>query len=158
MDIKNEAQLKKLIMEKCTKAIADAEAKIYGEVAQNLDTFYSEFKPEEYIRTYALLNSLEHTPVSRSGNQYGSYVKAEVHFNTPDYQQGIIPLQHTPEHGMYGYNMKSGEEVLDITMMGNKPHGGHIEGTAIWRQSMKNLGGKRGIENLIKQELKKQGL
>lgn len=158
MDFKNEAQLKKFLMEKCTKAVSSAETKVYNEFDRNLNKFYSEFKPEEYIRTYALLNSLESTGVKRSGNQYGSYAKAEVHFNTPSYQQGLVPLQHTPEHGMYGWATHSGEEVLDITLTDSRPHGGHISGTPIWTASMKKLGGKNGIKNLIKQELKKQGL
>lgn len=158
MDIKNTAQLNKILMEKCTAAISNVEKKIYTEFSNNLNTFYSEYSPDEYIRTYALMNSLESTGVKRSGNQYGSYVNAEVHFNTPSYQQGLMFLQHTPEHGMYGWSTHSGEEVLDTALMTSKPHGGHIGGTPIWKEGMRSLGGKSGIKNLIKQELKNQGL
>lgn len=158
MNIKNEAQLRKFLTDKCTKAVSSAEAIVYKELKANLDNFYSEFNPEEYIRTYALLNSLEATGIKKSGNQHMSSIKAEVHFNTPSYEQGLMELQHTPEHGMYGWSTLTGEEVLDITMKNSRPHGGHISGTPIWTRSMKNLGGKNGIKNLIKQEIQKQGL
>lgn len=158
MTIKNEAQLKKLLAEKCAKAVANTKTKVHEELAGNLNQFYTEFQPEEYIRTGALYNSLESTEVIRTGNQYVSRAEAEVYFNTPDYEQGVMPLQHTPEHGMYGWASASGEEVLDMALTGRKPHGGFAGGTAIWTESMKKLGGKRGIHNLLKQELKKQGL
>ncbi len=158
MDIKNNAQLRKVLMDKCAAAVASAERKVFKEVSDNLDNFYFEYKPEEYIRTYALLNSLQHTGVKKTGNQYVSSAKAEVYFNTPSYQQGAVPLQHTPEHGMYGWSSLSGEEVLKNALTTNHPHGGYISGTPVWNKSMRNLGGKKGIKNLIIQELQKQGL
>jgi hypothetical protein len=158
MTFKNEAQLKKFLMEKCAKAVANTERKVHEEFAGNLNQFYTEFTPEEYIRTGALFNSLESTGVKRTGNQHMSRVEAEVYFNTPHYEQGVMPLQHTLEHGMYGWASATGEEVLDMALTGRKPHGGYAGGTAIWTESMKKLGGKRGINKLLKQELKKQGL
>lgn len=158
MNIKNNSQLRKVLMGKCATAIENAEVKVYGEFFDNVHQFYTEYEPDEYIRTYALYNSLDSTGVKRTGNQHGSYVKAKVYFNTPNYEHGMMTLQHTPEHGMYGWSGHSDEEVLDIVMTNSKPHGEYAKGTAIWNKSMKNLGGKKGIENLIKQELKKQGL
>lgn len=158
MTLKNEAQLRKFLMEKCAKAVDSAKTKVHNEFASNLDRFYTEYSPEEYIRTYALYNSLESTDVKRYGNQHGSYATAEVFFSTPSYEQGLMPLRNTPIHGKYGWSSLTGEEVLDITLTSSKPHGGYIGGTPIWKETMKNLGGKAGIKNLIKQELKKQGL
>ena len=63
MNIKNKAQLKKVLIEKCTKAVDNTEKKIYEEFAGNLNQFYHEYHPEEYIRTGALFNSLESTKV-----------------------------------------------------------------------------------------------
>lgn len=150
MDIKNDAQLRKFLMAKCAEAVTNAEKKVYDELANNLNQFYSEFDPEEYIRTGALLSSLESTGVTQAGDS----VEAEVGFNTPSYEKGWIPLQS----GGYGLACWSDQKILDTAMTGDLPHGGYEGGTAIWTESMRNLGGKQGIERLIKQELKKQGL
>lgn len=150
MDIKNDAQLRKFLMAKCTEAVANAEKKVHKEFADNLNQFYSEFTPEEYIRTGALLGSLESTGVTQNGDS----VEAEVGFNTPHYEKGWLPLQS----GGFGLACWSDEKILDTAMTGSLPHGGYEDGTAIYTESMKNLGGKQGVERLIKQELKKQGL
>lgn len=154
MVFKNEAQLKKFLADKCAKAVAEAEKKIYTELAGNLNQFYYEFRPEEYIRTGALFDSLESTGVIRTGNQHMNKAVAEVGFNTPKYQHGWVPLQS----GGYGRSTWSDEKVLNVVMTGGLPHGGYEDGTAIWTESMANLGGASGIKNLLKQELKKQGL
>ena len=138
MTFKNEAQLKKFLVEKCVKAVADTEKKVHEELAGNLNQFYTEFKPDVYERTGALFGSLESTGAMQTGN--GAI--AEVYFNTPSYDTGTW----------------SGETVLKVAMESNVPHGGWADGTAIWTESMAKLGGKSGIQNLLKQELKKQGL
>ena len=51
MVFKNEAQLRAFILEKCHSAIEAAEAKVHQIIDECLCQFYSEFKPEEYIRT-----------------------------------------------------------------------------------------------------------
>lgn len=150
MTFNNEKQLKKFIIDKCVKAVANAERKVHAEFAGNLNQFYSEFSPEYYIRTGALFNSLDFTDVISNGN--GAW--AEVYFDTPSYQNGRVLLQD----GSYGYANWDGEKVLKVALTGALPHGGWEDGTAIWTESMESLGGKQGIENLIKQELKKQGL
>lgn len=157
MTFKNEAQLKKFLSEKCAKAVGNTKEKVYEEFAGNLNQFYQEFKPKEYIRTGELFNSLETTKVIRSGNQHVSRAEAKVGFNVPNYNNGLVPLQN----GGYGHANWSGETVLEVAMTGSYgglPHGGYEEGTAIWSSSMQSLGGKQGIKNLLKQELKKQGL
>lgn len=154
MTFKNEAQLKKFLSEKCAKAIGKAKDKVHNELAGNLNQFYTEFKPEEYIRTGELFNALEASEVRRIGNQHMSRAEAEVGFNTPHYKHGWVPLQS----GSYGHSSWSDEHILDVVMTDDLPHGGYEDGTAIWTESMNNLGGRKGIENLIKQELKKQGL
>lgn len=137
-------------MEKCAKAVSNTEKKIHKEFTGSLNQFYAEFRPEEYIRTGALFDSLEVTGVRRAGN----YVESEVYFSTPSWEHGWVPLQS----GDYGYSSWSDEKILGVAMRGQRPHGGYEGGTAIWSESMKKLGGQRGIKNLLKQELKKQGL
>ena len=150
MIFKNEAQLKKFLMEKCTNAVANAERKVHEEFAGNLNQFYTEFRPEEYIRTGALFDALEVTGVKRAGNR----VITEIYFNTPSYEHGWVPLQS----GGYGYSYWTDNYILDVAMTGKFSHGGYEGGTAIWTDSMAKLGGSQGIKNLLIQELKKQGL
>lgn len=150
MTFKNEAQLKKFLMEKCTNAVANVERKVHEEFAGNLNQFYTEFRPEEYIRTGALFNALEVTGVKRAGNR----VATEIYFNTPSYDHGLVPLQS----GGYGYSYWTDDYILDVAMTGKFPHGGYEGGTAIWTESMAKLGGRQGIKILLIQELKKQGL
>ena len=81
MTFKNEAQLKKFLTSKCIKAVANTERKVYEELAGNLNQFYTEFHPKEYIRTGELFNSLESTGAMPTVNG----AKAEIGFHTPSY-------------------------------------------------------------------------
>lgn len=150
MVFKNKAQLERFIMGKCVKAVANAEEKVYEEFAGNLNQFYTEFKPEEYIRTGALFGSLKSTGAKKFGNT----AIAEVRFDTPGYQHGWVPLQS----GGFGFSYWDDAYILDVAMKGGKPHGGYAGGTPIWTESMDNLGKRSGIKNLLIQELKGQGL
>lgn len=138
MTFKNEKQLKDFLMKKCVNAVDNTKKKVYAEFAGNLNQFYTEFKPAEYIRTGALYSSLEEIGTKVAGDS----VEAEVRFNTPSYSTGSW----------------SGETVLEVALESGVPHGGYAEGTAVWTESMSHLGGKEGIQNILKQELKKQGL
>lgn len=147
MTFKNEAQLKKFLVSKCVKAVENAERKVYEEISGNLNQFYTEFKPEEYIRTGALFNALESSGTINIGNG----AAAEIKFNTPSYVNGWVPLQS----GNYGYATWDGGTVLDVALSSGVPHGGYAGGTAIWTESENNLG---DIKALLLQEVKKQGL
>lgn len=149
MTFKNEKQLKDFLLKKCVNAVDNTEKKVHAEFAGNLNQFYTEFKPAEYIRTGALYGSLEETGTKVAGND----VEAEVRFNTPSYETGVIPTQHGT-----GYATWSGETVLKVALESGVPHGGYAGGTAVWTESMEHLGGKEGIKNILKSELKKQGL
>ena len=138
MTFKNEKQLKEFLLKKCVKAVDNTEKKVHAEFTGNLNQFYTEFRPAEYIRTGALYGSLE----SSGTRQTGDGAEAEIRFNTPSYNTGSW----------------SGETVLEVALEGSVPHGGYAEGTAIWTESMSNFGGKEGIQNILKQELNKQGL
>lgn len=150
MTFENEEQLKKFLLEKCEKAVGNTEEKIHREFADNLNQFYMEYDPEEYIRTGALFDALKSTGTTRIGNSVG----AKVYFNTPHYRHGLVPLQS----GDLGYSYWDDEYILDVAMTNSLPHGGYEDGTPIWTASMKSLGGTSGIKHLLKRELKKQGL
>ena len=151
MIFQNETQLRNFLLAKCRNAVAQAEQKIYKVIDGCLQQYYAEFTPDEYIRTQKLLHSLVNTGVVPDGNGY----KAEVYFDISKlhYKQGVMPLQHTPEHGMYGWATWTGVEVLDTSMNGS--HGGYIDGTAIWGTSNAILG---DICDLLRRELVAQGI
>lgn len=154
MVIGSSAQLRAEFLKKCKIAVGNTATIIRKKFEENLDGFYSEYDPTEYIRTGALNNSLYDLGVSGYGNQHVVGAKAEVGFNTPSYQHGWVRLQS----GGFDWSSWSDEEVLDVVMTGALPHGDAAGGTAIWTKTMRDLGGKRGIERILKQELKKQGL
>ena len=123
-----------------------AQDKVYKVIDRCLDQYYGEFKPNEYIRTQKLLNSLVKSDVKLTGSGY----RAEVYFDEKqlNYQTGIIPTQHGTGYATWG-----ADEVLDTAMNGS--HGGYIDGIAIWGTSLAVLG---DIYTLVKKELIAQGI
>lgn len=144
--------LKKEILKRSKVAVEIAEKKAHQIIHQFLRQYYGEFAPEEYIRIYKLLSSLVKTEVRSTGNGW----EAEVYFDASrlNYENGVMPLQHTPEHGMYGWATWGAEEVLDTAMHGS--HGGYIGGTAIWDQSMAVL--NSSMITILKNSLIKAGV
>ena len=140
------SQIKKDIEAKAEVAVFNTREKIYSVIEKNLRVYYGEFSPEEYIRTQQLLNSL----VRQSGGLH-----AEVYFDAGalNYENGVMELQHTSETGIYGWATWGAAEVLDTSMHGS--HGGYVNGTAIWDNSMSELG---DIIALIVKELRAAGL
>lgn len=131
------SQIKKDIEAKARVAVFNTREKIYSVIEKNLRVYYGEFSPEEYIRTQQLLNSLV---------RQSSGLHAEVYFDAGalNYQTGVIDTQH----GTWG-----AAEVFDTSMHGS--HGGYVGGTAIWDNSMSELG---DIVALIVKELRAAGI
>ncbi len=151
MVFNNEKQLKDFLLAKCRNAIAQAEEKVHQTIDNCLKQFYNEFQPNEYIRTEQLLHSLVKSEVKKVGNGY----EAEVYFDVDglNYQNGWI--ETVSGHGYANWDK---DTILDVVMTGSYsglPHGGHTEGTAIWTESIKQLG---DIWNLLETELRKQGI
>lgn len=146
MVFKNEAQLKAFVLSKCEIAVTKAEEKVHRIIDNCLKQYYSEFSPDEYIRTNQLLHSLVRSGVKPSGNGF----EAEVYFDAGalNYQTGVVQTQHGTGFATWG-----AEEVLDTAMHGS--HGGYEPGTAIWDMSNVILG---DIYKLLKHELIAQGI
>ena len=144
-------ELKGYVLGKCTAAVANVEQKVHAVIDQTLAQFYGEFEPSEYIRTGKLMHSLVKTGVKSTGNG----VEAEVYFDASalNYEQGVMPLKHTSEHGMYGWATWTGGKVLETAMNGS--HGGYVRGTPVWSTSQARLG---DIYALLIKELKAQGI
>lgn len=137
MVFKNEAQLKNFLLEKCKSAVVSAEEKVHQTIDDCLQRFYSEFSPDEYIRTQQLLHSLVRSGIKSTSNGF----EAEIYFDV----------------GTLNYTTGSwdGATVLRVAMESDLPHGGYAGGTAIWIASIAKLG---NIFELLKQELIAQGV
>lgn len=140
-------EFEKFLLGKCVTAVDSVKGEVHGKFQEKLGKYYSEFSPEEYIRTGALRGSLN----EEGAFSTGSGARARVYFSTPSYAQGMVPLQHTPEHGRYGWATWSGEQVLDSAMDGS--HGGYVDGTPIWSSVMSELGGAEGIKTKLKKAM-----
>lgn len=151
MVFKDEKQLEAFLLTKCKAAVVQAEQKAYRIIDGCLNQYYDEFDPDEYIRTQKLLHSLVKSNVKKVGKGF----EAEIYFDEGklNYENGVMPLQHTPEHGMYGWATWGASQVLDTAMNGT--HGGYIGGTPIWKTSMSIIG---NAYTLIKKELISQGI
>ena len=138
--------IKRKISASCKKASGQIEQEIYMVIDSCLNEYYGEFKPEEYIRTGKLLHSMVHKSASSN-----SGFTIDVYFDSGllDYENGVIPLKN----GGYGWATWGAEEVLDTAMHGS--HGGYVGGTAIWDESMSELG---DIIALVVSKLKAAGL
>lgn len=124
------SQIKKDIEAKAKVAVFNTREKIYSVIEKNLRVYYGEFSPEQYVRTQQLLNSLV---------RQSSGLHAEVYFDA-----GALNYQT----GTWG-----AAEVLGTSMHGS--HGGYVGGTAIWDNSMSELG---DIVALIVKELRAAGI
>ena len=126
MVIKNESQLKKVLLAKCKNALIKSQEQVYQIIDRFLKEFYAEFSPEMYERTYQLYRSLVKSDIIPTGNGY----KAEVYFDLSsiDYVTGSKP---------------SGEQVMQAAEFGR--HGAmglavaDFKGTSIWHEPLEIL-------------------
>lgn len=129
------AALKAEILNRSEKAVASAKQRVYEKIDEFLHGYYSDYTPEEYIRTKQLLRSLVQTKVKSIGNGW----EAEVYFDASklNYKKGVMPLQHTPEHGRYGWATWGADEVLSTALHGS--HGGYVRTAPIYGRSLNFL-------------------
>lgn len=133
-------------------AIRASQEKVYKIIETFLKQYYSDYTPEEYIRTYNLLRSLVKSEIRQVGNGF----EAEVYFDASelDYQKGKIELQHTKEHGRYGWATWGADKVLSTALHGS--HGGYKRTAPIYGQSM-NVLNAQAIK-ILKEDLIKAGI
>lgn len=154
MVFKNQKQLESFLMKQSRQALMKAQDRVYEIIKQFVYKFYTEFTPDEYIRTRRLLESLVQSRIVSDGKGY----RAEVYFDVSqlDYEQGVMELKNTSEHGKYGWATWDGETVLRVAMESEVPHGGHTGGTAIWTTSKAKLDAE--AINILINMLKAQGI
>ena len=124
--------LKREILMRTKVGVLNTREKIYAEIERCLQKYYGEYDPVKYVRTQQLMNSLVR-------ESFGDGLGFEVYFD---------PSRLNYVTGNWG-----ADEVLNTAMHGS--HGGYVDGTAIWDESMVELG---DIVALIKRELIAAGL
>ena len=136
MIIKNEAQLKELLMAKCKNALVKSQEQIYQIIDRFIKEFYAEFSPEMYERTYQLYRSLVKSDIVSTGNGYEAHVYFDI--DALDHYSHTIRV-HGKTYTYEGKHKWSEQQILDNALTGDLPHGGHAGGTAIWTEALSML-------------------
>lgn len=162
MTFKTQKELEDYILKKSEVAVKLAQEKVAMIINSVLTQFYKEYDPVWYFRTEQLLRSLTKSKIELTSNGW----VAEVYFDISalDYSTRVIPIQlsHSDKitsDNTYHRNPWTDENtawVLETAMIGDKPHGGYEEGTAIWTESM-NILSVEAI-NILKEKLIQAGI
>ena len=152
MVFKNQKQLESFLMKQSRQALLKAQDKVYGIIKQFVYKFYTEYEPDEYIRTRQLLESLVQSRIVPDGKGY----KVEIYFDASGMN---YPTEHVPrKSGWEGSAHWDGETVLGVAMEGEYPHGGYAEagGTPIWKASKIKLDAE--AVNILVDMLRAEGI
>lgn len=133
---------------------------------KHIDKYYREYRPTVYKRTYKLLNSLIKTNVQFTGIELTCSVKIDEDYLNYEYPHtGFFKPSYPHDYdGRFatGYDVASWanrEFPNDDEPGGN--HGYTVDvgdGNGFWNDAIDELGGKDGIINLMKKNLKKCGV
>lgn len=142
MIIKNEAQLKQVLLAKCKNALIKSQEQVYQIIDRFVKEFYAEFSPEMYERTYQLYRSLVKSDIIKTENGY----EAKVYF---DFGSLVYTTGSSP----------SGEQVMSAAAKGG--HGAEglyviHGGTGIWNEPKQILDAE--AVNILKKMLISEGI
>ena len=126
---KNEAELKKFLLDKCKVAVAQAENKVYAIIKKFVIEFYRDYDPVLYERTNQLLYSLVKSNIKQTNNGY----EAEVYFDLDELQYAKFGWQRG--------NAPTGEEVFEAAKQGL--HGAIGDAGGGW--SFRYVDGNNGV-------------
>ena len=144
-------QLTRLLEQRVSLALKMTQQEIYERIQEKISEYYKEpvfrggsNQPVEYERTYKLLNSLIKTEIVSTSK--GVSCKVEIDPNYLSYQ-----------YPGNGYSHASGQEVMEYANASS--HGGTVNGDInVWDDAINDLGGRVGIDILMKANLKKCGV
>lgn len=163
MAITSISQLKKLLEARIQKALEQSRNEIYAVIKKHLVMYYQDkaFRgqtsniPVEYDRTERFLESLIKTKVVRVGNSLACNVQLDEDYLDYKYPGNPERPDNVPATG------------LDVATWANESslyhtHGYTVPGTSSydpwWDVAMEELGGKQGILNIMKKNLKAVGI
>lgn len=163
MAITSISQLKKSLERRIQMALTRTQKEIYDVVYDYIKQFYKDpafsppdvSTPDVYVRTWKFLNSLIKTDVVVTGSNISCSVQL-----SDDYLEYKYP-------GNPDWNGNVPATGLDVATWANEhgndhTHGYTVSGTSSyvpwWDGAMKELGGKQGILNIMKKNLKAVGI
>lgn len=146
VQIRNAAQLKKVILSRVNKALAETRLQMSAVIQKYIDIYYDEYDPKKYERTYKLmLDSILIADVVQQGNRVSVQVGVDDDYLRYRYEGGATG----EDIFSWASGLAGDEHIHGYTV------GGHVH---IWEDAMDELGGREGILNLLKDNLRKQGV
>lgn len=171
MAIKNIVQLQKVVEARVQKALQLTQSEIYAVVQKHIEAFYQaeDFpqdwdgnnhvtqwgnKPAVYQRTNKFLESLIKTQVVRVGNGLSCSVQLDEDYLDYEYPGNPNWKHNVPATG------------LDVVTWANDSSHQHTHGYTVssrtdvawWSDAMEELGGRQGVLNIMKKNLKAVGV
>ncbi len=152
MAITSIAQLKSLLEKRIQQALILTQEEIYDTIQKHLERFYDDYDPVYYERTYQFLNSLIKTNIEQKGNSISCSVQLDE-----DYLKYHYP-------GNPGWSGNVPADGIDVATWANDPSHVHTHGYTVsgnvawWSDAMEELGGRDGILNIMKKNLKAAGV
>ena len=143
--IKNMADLKNFVNERVEVALELTRDEIFKIVLHYCEEYYDEYLPNEYERTYKLLNSCQKSEIMKNSNGYSfwvgwndSYLK--FIYSSEDDVSGLDVL-HSYNSGLHGGFAPFGER-----------------GSNFWDLSITAIENQGGVSNIFKKNCKLCGL
>lgn len=153
--IKGVGQLRKVLETKVKQALILTQEEIYDVIHKHIENYYEEevffggsSEPSFYSRTYEFLNSLIKTNIVTDGASVSCTVQIDDDYLKYKYPgnpswKGNVPatgadIVSWANQGLHGYTVSGGENF--------------------WDEALDELGGKQGILNLMKKNLKAVGV
>ena len=154
--INSVGQLRKILETKVQQALILTQEEIYDVIYKHIEDYYEEevfsppdrSEPDAYMRTFKFLNSLIKTKIIQTGNSLSCAVQIDDYYLKYKYPgnpswKGNVPatgadVASWANQGLHGYTVSGGENF--------------------WDEALDELGGKQGILNLMKKNLKKVGV
>lgn len=151
--IKNMNDLQKIVEQKIRQALDLTQQEINRVLDYYIESYYDEYDPLVYNRTDMLRNSPIKPQIVKNKNGYSCVVGIDeeyLNYSYPDTWRyaGSPNVKDTPATG------------LDIMQWSEKGlHGGTVQGSVrIWHDTLEELGGREGIIELMKTNMRKVGL
>lgn len=158
--INSVSQLRKILETKIQQALILTQEEIYDVIYKHIEEYYEEevfsppdrSEPDVYIRTFKFLNSLIKTKIIQTGNSLSCTVQIDDDYLRYKY----------PGDPSWGKNVPA--TGADVVSWANESSHLHTHGytvygeSSFWDDALDELGGKQGILNLMKKNLKAVGV
>lgn len=145
--VRSFTELERILKNRMSQALKMTRDEVYKSIQESLTEYYHEpvfngsSTPQAYERLYHFLNSVIKTNVEIVGNNVSCTVEVDRGYLSHPYRVGGA----------------TGQEIWEWANA--KTHGGTVKGNLeVWNEAINNLGGEKGILNIMKQNLIRCGI